>query len=186
MMPFFSAAFATTQPVDARVRWASVTAVALGALSVAAGYVAANLCAGGGRRQRLRGRHRPDGLRHDRARAAAAGSRGWRGDARLRVARCCMVGAGALLATLFLAGVHAGRCRPGAACGRPTPGSTSSASSRSSSPRRCCTSSRPSSGRASCASRSAYLTVAGARLRHRSAWRSASRSAPTGSCAPAP
>lgn len=38
VMPFFSAAFATAQPLDARLRWGSVTAVALGALGVAIGY----------------------------------------------------------------------------------------------------------------------------------------------------
>ena len=43
MMPFFSAAFATSQPVDARVRWISVAAVALGALVVAVGYAGGNL-----------------------------------------------------------------------------------------------------------------------------------------------
>jgi hypothetical protein len=38
MMPFFSAAFATAQPVSAVVRWSSVTAVAVGALGVAVGF----------------------------------------------------------------------------------------------------------------------------------------------------
>jgi hypothetical protein len=37
-MPFFSAAFATAQPVSAIVRWSSVAAVAVGALGVAVGY----------------------------------------------------------------------------------------------------------------------------------------------------
>ena len=43
VMPFFSAAFAIAQPVSARIRWASVAAVALGALGVAAGYATAVL-----------------------------------------------------------------------------------------------------------------------------------------------
>jgi len=38
VMPFFSAAIATSQPVDARLRWASVTAVALGAASITVGF----------------------------------------------------------------------------------------------------------------------------------------------------
>ena len=40
VMPFFSAAIATSQPVDARIRWVSVAAVALGAVGVTLGYVA--------------------------------------------------------------------------------------------------------------------------------------------------
>jgi hypothetical protein len=50
MMPFFSAAFATAQPVSAIVRWASVTAVAAGALGVAVGYAgdAVGLAVAGG------------------------------------------------------------------------------------------------------------------------------------------
>jgi hypothetical protein len=50
MMPFFSAAFATAQPVTAMVRWASVTAVAAGALGVAVGYAgdAVGLAVAGG------------------------------------------------------------------------------------------------------------------------------------------
>ena len=39
VMPFFSAAFATAQPVDARIRWASVAAVAVGALGLSVGFV---------------------------------------------------------------------------------------------------------------------------------------------------
>ena len=54
-----------------------------------------------------------------------------------------------------------GPATPGPACAPLTPGSTSSASSRSSSPPRCCTSSRPSSGRASDAPPRPILTVAG-------------------------
>jgi hypothetical protein len=50
MMPFFSAAFATAQPVSGIVRWTSVAAVAAGALGVAAGYAgrAYGLAAAGG------------------------------------------------------------------------------------------------------------------------------------------
>lgn len=39
IMPFFSAAIATAQPVSARIRWASIGAVALGALGVTFGWV---------------------------------------------------------------------------------------------------------------------------------------------------
>ncbi|MEA2027280.1 MAG: hypothetical protein U9O18_11360, partial [Chloroflexota bacterium] len=39
VMPFFSAAIATSQPVDARLRWTSVTAVALGAATITLGFV---------------------------------------------------------------------------------------------------------------------------------------------------
>jgi len=38
VMPFFSAAIATSQPVDARLRWSSVAAVALGAATVTLGF----------------------------------------------------------------------------------------------------------------------------------------------------
>jgi len=38
IMPFFSAAIATTQPVDARIRWASLAAVTVGALGGSAGF----------------------------------------------------------------------------------------------------------------------------------------------------
>lgn len=40
VMPFFSAAFATAQPVDARLRWSSIVAVAVGAGMVSFGFVA--------------------------------------------------------------------------------------------------------------------------------------------------
>ena len=43
IMPFFSAAFAAAPPSDVRLRWAAVVAVALGAASVAAGVVAAQV-----------------------------------------------------------------------------------------------------------------------------------------------
>ncbi len=39
VMPFFSAAFATAQPVDARLRWGSIVAVAGGAAVVTLGFV---------------------------------------------------------------------------------------------------------------------------------------------------
>ena len=39
VMPFFSAALATSRPVDARLRWASVLAVSLGAAGVTLGFV---------------------------------------------------------------------------------------------------------------------------------------------------
>jgi hypothetical protein len=39
VMPFFSAAFAAAQPVAARIRWAALLSVAVGALAVTAGYV---------------------------------------------------------------------------------------------------------------------------------------------------
>ena len=120
MMPFFSAAFATTQPVDARVRWASVAAVALGALVVAVGYAAGT-----------------SPWRRPAARAFMAGialtayativpvrrplaRSGRRGDAGLRRGAAAWWPAGALLATLFLAGVmpvHAGLGQP-ATCAR--------------------------------------------------------------------
>lgn len=40
VMPFFSAAFATAQPVDARLRWSSIVAVAVGAALLSTGFVA--------------------------------------------------------------------------------------------------------------------------------------------------
>ena len=104
MMPFFCAAFATTQPVDARVRWASVTAVALGALLIAAGYVAGNLwlaAAGGSAFLAgivLTAYATIVPVRRPLARAGGVVTLGY-------AAALLLVAVGALLATLFLAGV---------------------------------------------------------------------------------
>ena len=103
MMPFFSAAFATSQPVAARVRWASVAAVALGALLVAAGYVAATLwLAAVGGSAYLAGIYLTAyativPLRRPLARAGGVVTLGY-------AASLLLVAVGALLATLLLAG----------------------------------------------------------------------------------
>ena len=104
MMPFFSAAFATSQPVDARVRWLSVAAVALGALVVAVGYAGRNLGLGA-----VGGAVFLTGIaltayativpvRRPLARRGGVVTLGY-------ALALLLVAAGALLATLFLAGV---------------------------------------------------------------------------------
>lgn len=103
MMPFFSAAFATTQPVSARVRWTSLLTVALGALVVAAGYAAGNswLAAAGGvsfiAGMVLAGYATVVPVRRPLARNGGVVTLGY-------AAALLLVVIGALLATLFLAG----------------------------------------------------------------------------------
>ena len=103
MMPFFSAAFATTQPVDARVRWASVSAVALGALLIAAGYAAGHLpiAAAGGLAflagMALTAYATIVPMRRPLARTGGVVTLGY-------ASSLLLVASGALLATLFLAG----------------------------------------------------------------------------------
>jgi nitrite reductase (NO-forming) len=104
LMPFFSAAFATTQPVAAWVRWASLTAVALGALLIAAGYAGGNLwvSAAGGTAYMagiaLVAYATIVPVRRPLARAGGVVTLGY-------AAALLLVAVGALLATLFLAGV---------------------------------------------------------------------------------
>jgi nitrite reductase (NO-forming) len=104
LMPFFSAAFATTQPVDARLRWASVAGVALGALLVAVGYAAGQLplAAAGGVvfivGMLLTGMATLVPVRRPLARAGGVVTAGY-------AAALVLVAIGALLASLFLAGV---------------------------------------------------------------------------------
>ncbi len=104
MMPFFSAAFATTQPVAARVRWTSLLAVALGGLVVTAGYAAGDLrlAAVGGAAyiagMTLVGYATIIPVRRPLARSGGVVTLGY-------TAALLLVAIGALLATLFLAGV---------------------------------------------------------------------------------
>ena len=103
MMPFFSAAIATSQPVDARVRWASVSAVALGALLIAAGYAAGHLpiAAAGGLAfvagMALTAYATIVPMRRPLARTGGVVTLGY-------ASSLLLVASGALLATLFLAG----------------------------------------------------------------------------------
>jgi hypothetical protein len=105
MMPFFSAAYATTQPVDARVRWASVALVAVGALVIALGYAGAvlPLAALGGvaflAGMLLTAWASLVPVRRPLARSGGIVTVGY-------VASLVLVIAGALLTTLFLAGVE--------------------------------------------------------------------------------
>lgn len=106
MMPFFSAAYATTQPVDGRVRWASVTLVAAGALVIAIGYAAAArpLAALGGTAfmvgMLLTAWATVVPVRRPLARSGGIVTVGY-------AASLLLVVAGALLTTLYLAGVGA-------------------------------------------------------------------------------
>jgi hypothetical protein len=104
MMPFFSAAFATTQPVDGRVRWAAVFAVAVGAGAVALGHAAnlAIVAVVGGvafiAGMALTGYATIVPVRRPLARRGGVVTLGY-------ALSLLMVAVGALLATLFLAGV---------------------------------------------------------------------------------
>ncbi len=106
MMPFFSAAVATTQPVDARLRWAAVALVALGALLVSAGYASLqpSLAAVGGGAfvggMVLTAWATIVPVRRPLARSGGVVTAGY-------LAALAMVSVGALLSTLFLAGVPA-------------------------------------------------------------------------------
>jgi hypothetical protein len=105
MMPFFSAAYATSQPVDARVRWASVALVAAGAGVIALGYAGARLplAALGGTAfvagMLLTAWATVAPVRRPLARPGGVVTAGY-------VASLLLVIAGALLTTLFLAGVE--------------------------------------------------------------------------------
>ncbi len=103
VMPFFSAAFATAQPVDARLRWSSIAAVAGGVALVTIGFVAGllTLAVLGGSTFLV-----GIGLTAVCTFAPLAGGLGPRGGvvALGYGAALVMVGLGALLATLFLAG----------------------------------------------------------------------------------
>ncbi len=121
MMPFFSAAFATTQPVDARLRWTAVLAVAIGAGGVAVGH-AANLpplaVAGGAAfvaGMALTGYATIVPVRRPLARRGGVVTLGY-------ALALLMVAVGAVLATLFLAGPAGDPDPPGATCARRTPG----------------------------------------------------------------
>ncbi len=103
VMPFFSAAFATAQPVDARLRWSSIAAVAGGAAMVSLGLVGSQLSlAALGGITYLAG----IALTAVSTYAPLAGGLGPRGGvvALGYGAALIMVGLGVLLATLFLAG----------------------------------------------------------------------------------
>ena len=103
VMPFFSAAFATAQPVDARLRWSAIAAVAGGAALVTIGFVANLLTLAV-----LGGITYVAGIALTAVNTYAplAGGLGPRGGvvALGYGAALVMVGLGALLATLFLAG----------------------------------------------------------------------------------
>jgi nitrite reductase (NO-forming) len=103
VMPFFSAAFAAAPPVDSRLRWSAVAAVALGAAAVTVGFPsgATTLAAAGGALFIIGiglvglAVFRP--LRYGLGPRGGLVTRGY-------TAALLMVGLGALLATLFLAG----------------------------------------------------------------------------------
>jgi nitrite reductase (NO-forming) len=106
VMPFFSAAFATTQPVDARLRWASLLAVTVGALVLPAGYVTGDFALaalGGGLfivGMLVTAYATVVPVRRPLARSGGVVTLGY-------TISLLMVASGALLASLFLAGVPA-------------------------------------------------------------------------------
>ena len=103
VMPFFSAAFAAAPPTDARLRWASVAAIAAGAAAVTVGAVSdmASMAVAGGISFAVgAGLVAIATIRPRRQGLGASGGLVTRG----YVAALAMVAVGATLATLFIAG----------------------------------------------------------------------------------